>query len=112
MSTKVGADACAKQYRDAYSTRPGYAPTDELANEERVAMDTPEEAAIHTANLSRETISERAAELERLADEYRGAFSSYEDAMYFAMLPLTDTTRKSILVRARQLKEYDESLLN
>jgi len=73
------------------------------ATEEEDAFDADLSQAIHRVELSSDCVSERNAELNRIADKYSGVFKSRADAEYFAMLPLTSVDREQVLQRSRQI---------
>jgi hypothetical protein len=75
-----------------------------ILREETNAYDTPLDARIHTAKLSSEGLAERDQELTDIASGHRDDFTSYEDAIFFAMLPLSVSDRAFVLKRARVLE--------
>ena len=75
-----------------------------LIAEEAGACDTPLDAKIHTAQLPPSTQKGIDAETQALYVNHRGVFRDYEDAEYFAMLPLSKEDRVRILARAGELE--------
>ena len=81
-----------------------------IIEEERAALDTPLDAGIHTAKLQAETQEELNAEARALYAAHMDVFSTYEEAEYFAMLPLSKANRKQVMGRALELiKEEREA---
>ena len=81
-----------------------------LLEEELLACDTDPSARIHTAELVSDDMADRDHELSVLADQYSDVFKNRDDAMYFAMLPLSATDRKSVLDRARDIMKAEAHL--
>tara|TARA_R110000851_G_scaffold243362_5_gene395970 strand:- start:10700 stop:11002 length:303 start_codon:yes stop_codon:yes gene_type:complete len=81
-----------------------------LLAEELLACDTDISARIHTAQLVSDDIVSRDRELSLLADQYSDVFKNRDDAMYFAMLPLSEADRKSVLHRARDIMNAEAAL--
>jgi hypothetical protein len=73
--------------------------------EEAAAFDTSLESAIHAAPLLSEDLAGRDREIDELASKYSDVFKNREDAVYFAMLPLSAKDRVDVLARARELEK-------
>lgn len=72
-----------------------------ILEEELLSMDTDRSAAIHTAEILSEDMRERDADVSAVALEYERFFKNKDDAVYFAMLPLTSETRRIVLEKMR-----------
>lgn len=81
----------------------------ELVAEELAACDTSLSSRIHSADLVTDSIGERDAELDRMASRYEDVFKNKQDAVYFAMLPLSRAERDTVLVRAREIMRTENS---
>lgn len=73
-----------------------------LWDEEKLAHDTDLSAKIHKAILLSEDLGTRESDIGAIADEYKDVFKDRDDAVYFAMLPLTDVSRREIVSRMRR----------
>jgi len=78
-----------------------------LIAEEASACDTPLDAKIHTAQLPPSTQKELDADTQALYVNHRGVFKDYQEAEYFAMLPLSKADRVRILARAGELEKQE-----
>jgi hypothetical protein len=79
-----------------------------MIKEEMLAYDSPLDARIHQVKAPPETDRELAADAEMLYAAGTGVFSSYEEAEYFSMLPLTVADRVAVLARTRELQQIHE----
>lgn len=75
-----------------------------LQDEELLAMDTDLSSKIHTAVLATEDMGQRERELIEIAFEFKDVFKDHDEALLFAMLPLSKETRKLVLARAREFQ--------
>ncbi len=71
-----------------------------VALEERAARDTPLDATIHTADLPPDDEKGLAIDAREVYNAHRHLFKSYEEAEYFAMLPLSTKKREHVPARA------------
>ncbi len=76
-----------------------------VAYEESLARDTPLTAAIHTAQLPPDDARSLEAVARDVYGTYRHIFKNFEEAEYFAMLPLSVKQRDHVLARAVALYE-------
>lgn len=81
-----------------------------LLAEELSACDVDISARIHKAELVSDDIDTRDKELGSIADKYSDVFKNREDAMYFAMLPLSQLDRERVLNRARDIMNAEVHL--
>lgn len=81
----------------------------DLVAEELAAFDTSLSSRIHSADLIADTIGERDAEVARIASRYEDVFKNKQDAVYFAMLPLSGADREKVLDRAREIMRIEKS---
>lgn len=79
----------------------------ELIAEEADACDTPLDAKIHTAQLPPSTQKELDADTQALYVKHSGVFKDYQEAEYFAMLPLSKEDRVRILARAGEFEREE-----
>jgi hypothetical protein len=83
---------------------------DVIIEEEKAAYEVPLDSAIHRARLQHETQEGLETEARALYARHSDLFPSYEDAEYFAMLPLSKANRRQVLDTAlRFVKEEYES---
>lgn len=75
-----------------------------IKEEELMAMDTDLSSKIHTAMLLSEDMGERENDVNEIAAEFKDVFKNRDDAVLFAMLPLSKKTRMSVLERAREIQ--------
>tara|TARA_B110000046_G_C12949911_1_gene379656 strand:- start:388 stop:675 length:288 start_codon:yes stop_codon:yes gene_type:complete len=78
---------------------------EQLLEEEKLACDTPLSSRIHRVKLPATNEKEVELEAQSCYLKYNNLFQAYEDAEYFSMLPLTQTTRQAVLERAIVLEE-------
>lgn len=78
-----------------------------LVREEQEACDTPLDARIHHVDLVEDDMGARDRELNCLADKYSDVFRNRDDAIFFAMLPLTAVDRDGVLTRAREIMKIE-----
>lgn len=80
-----------------------------LIAEEKAAYEAPLNAAIHRARLQPETQDGLETEAKALYARHGDVFANYEEAEYFAMLPLSKSNRQQVLRRALEISrdEYE-----
>ena len=78
-----------------------------VALEEKEGRDAPLDARIHTVSMPPDDEKGLSVDAREVYNEHRHLFKSYEEAEYFAMLPLSMKQREHVLARAVQLSERD-----
>lgn len=81
----------------------------DLIEEEKAALDTPLDAAIHTARLHPDTQEAFETEAKAFYAAHSDVFASYEEAEYFSMLPLNKSGRRQVMDRALQLVKEEQA---
>lgn len=83
-----------------------------LIEEEKAAYDVPLDSAIHKADVPHETPAELDMEAKTWYSTYMHVFPNFEEAEYFAMLPLSKKDKMGILKRALHFSEEARKLKN
>ena len=78
-----------------------------VAAEENAARDAPLDARIHTVEMPPDDEKGLSVDAREVYNEHRHLFKNYEEAEYFAMLPLSMKQREHVLARAVQFSERD-----
>jgi hypothetical protein len=78
-----------------------------VALEEKAGRDAPLDARIHTVDMPPDDEKGLSIAAREVYNENRTLFKSYEEAEYFAMLPLSMKQRDHVLARAVQFSERD-----
>ena len=80
---------------------------DVIALEEKASRDAPLDARIHTVDMPPDDEKGLSIAAREVYNEHRHLFKSYEEAEYFAMLPLSMKQREHVLARAVQFSDRD-----